>query len=182
MGVFVANVEFEVHFGDGELAHGVYGTQVGAGGEHFFEKVVGYGGVGLVVPGEEVEALAFPAPVFEDLGGELNEVPGDLNAVEGFDFDIAEDVVEEVAEFVEDGFDFVVSEEGGLILGGAGEVAADEAEVGFVLGTGEEVVHPGASAFGFSGMPVGIEGAEEGAIFFVNLVVLNVVVPSFDVF
>lgn len=37
LGIFVVDVEFEVHFGDGELAHDVDGTEVGAGGEHFFE-------------------------------------------------------------------------------------------------------------------------------------------------
>lgn len=53
--------------------------------------------------------------------------------------------------------------------------------MGLVLGTGEEVVHPGAAAFGFSGIPVGVEGAEEGSVFFVDLVVFDVWVPGYDI-
>ena len=52
-----------------------------------------------------------------------------IDAVERFDFDIAEQVVEEVAEFVKDGFDLVVREQGGLARHRGRQVAADEAEV-----------------------------------------------------
>ena len=79
--------------------------------------------------GEAIEAEAVPREVFHDLGGELDEVPDDVNAVEGFEFDVAEEVVKEMAEFVEDGFDFVVGEQSGLAFDRRGEVAADEAEV-----------------------------------------------------
>ena len=82
------------------------------------EKVLGDGFAGFVVAGEEVEGFAFPAPVLHDLGGEFDEVPGDVGAGEDFTSTRLRTVVEEVAELVEDGFDFAVSEQGGFAAEG----------------------------------------------------------------
>ena len=100
-----------------------------------------------------------------------------------FDFDFAAEVVEEVAELVEDGFDFAVCEQGGLVADGGGEVSADEAEVRgafLVAVAGDEVVHPRATALGFAGVPVGVEGAELLVGFAVEEVVeFDFFVPDF---
>ena len=50
-----------------------------------------------MVSGEEVENVPVPAEVFHNLGGKFHKVPGDVDAVEGFDSDIVGEVVEEVA-------------------------------------------------------------------------------------
>ena len=65
-------------------------------------------------------------------------------------------------KFMEDSFDFVVGEEGWFVGGGLGHVAANQAKVRSP-GIGEagfEEIHPGTATFRFTGMPVGIEGAE----------------------
>ena len=81
---FRMQVEFEVDFSEGELAHENRGGHVVFGGDHFLEKIFGYAFTGDVVAGEEIEAFAFPAEIFHDLGGKLDEVPRDIGAGKGF--------------------------------------------------------------------------------------------------
>ena len=76
---------------------------------------------------EEVQTFAFPAPIFEDLGGEFDEVPDDVGAVEGANIDLRKQMVQQMAELVENGFDLAVGEQCGLAGDGRGRVAADNA-------------------------------------------------------
>ena len=63
-----------------------------------------------MVAGEDGEGLFLPAPVLEDLRRQLDEIPSDAHAGEGFDLDLAEEVMEQVTKLVEDRGDFVVIE------------------------------------------------------------------------
>lgn len=65
-----------------------------------------------MVTGEKGERLLLPAPVLENLRRQLDEVPGDAGPREGLDLDLAKQVMEQMAELVEDGRDLVVREQG----------------------------------------------------------------------
>jgi hypothetical protein len=60
------------------------------------------------VAGKQIERLAVPTEVLHDLRGQLDEIPGDIRAGEGFHGDFAEQAVEQVAEFVENRFHLAV--------------------------------------------------------------------------
>jgi len=109
-----AGVQFEVELAEGELAHERRGAEVVARGDHFVEKILRDRLAGFVVAGEQVERLAIPAEIFHDLRGQFDEIPGDVGAGKRFDGHIAEQAVEEVAELVENRFDFRVGQQGGL--------------------------------------------------------------------
>ena len=83
----------------------------------------------LMVTREEVERLPLPGPVLEDLRREFDEVPGDAHAGERLHLDLAEHVVQEVSELVEDRRDLVVGEQRLAAADGRREVAAHQAEV-----------------------------------------------------
>ena len=82
-----------------------------------------------MVTGEDGERLFLPAPVLQDLRRQLDEVPGDADAGERLDFDFAEEMVEQVAELVEDRGDFVVIEQRLLAGDWRREIAAHQAKV-----------------------------------------------------
>ena len=69
------DVEFEVEFGEGELAHEGGGAEVVFRGDHFLEEILGNRLAGFVMAGEEIERLAVPTEVLHDLRGQLDEVP-----------------------------------------------------------------------------------------------------------
>lgn len=151
VGEWPVDVQCQVHLAEAELAHIGAGFHVVARRDHLFEEVLRDGFVRLVVAGKAVEALPLPAPILHDLGGQLDEVPGHVDAVERLHFDLAAEVVEEVSEFVENRLDLAVSQEGGLPADGGREVATDESEVGAarrgrVALTGDEIIHPGTPA------------------------------------
>ena len=104
--------------------------------------------------------------VLHDLGREPHPVAGNVDTGETLDGDIAEQLVEEVSELVEDGFHLTMGKEGGLVPDWFGEVPCDQAEMRLagcsVLSgkAGLQIIHPGAAALGFPWMPVGVERAE----------------------
>ena len=161
-------MQVEVEFGEGELTHaGRGGPEVG-GGIEFGQEVGRQRGAGLVVAGEDGEGLFLPTPVLENLRRQLDEIPGDADAGEGFDFDLAEEVVKQVTEFVEDRGDLVVIEQRLLAGDGRREVAAHQAEVRSerTIGTraaGAEEIHPSPSPLRFTREPVGVERAQQTA-------------------
>ena len=180
------HVEFEVELAEGELAHhGAGGAEV-PGGDEFFEQTTWNRIAGFEMAGEEVQAFAFPAEVLHDLGGKFDEVPIDADAVERWDFDVAAELMEQVAEFMKHGADFIMGEEGGFAIERRSHVAADEAEVEaaiLAIGRGKahfEIVHPGTAAFGVARVPVGVEGADVGAFFVPDFVKFDGGVPDLD--
>lgn len=96
----------------------------------------GFLATGLLLPGGEVvrresgvvlaEGLELgwgPAPVLEHLTGCFDEVPDGVGAVETGVDRLGDEVVDAVAEFVEESHDFVVLEQAGLLGSRLGEVA-----------------------------------------------------------
>ena len=87
-------MQVEVELREAELPHAGGGRTEIRGRFQFSKELGRQGRVRLVVTSEEREGLFFPAPVLENLRRELDEVPGDTHACEGFDFDLGEDVVQ----------------------------------------------------------------------------------------
>ena len=61
--------------------------------------------------------------------GQLDEIPGDVGAGQGADFHAAQQVVQQVAELVEDGLHFAVRQQRRLAAHRRREVAADQSQV-----------------------------------------------------
>ena len=81
--------------------------------------------------------------------------------------------MKEVTELVLESGDFAVEEQGLAGRVGRGDVRDDDADVRGAIFADEELVHPGAGAFGFAGEEVGIEAGEGGAGFIINAVGLD---------
>lgn len=82
-----------------------------------------FGGQCGVVAAEGAELRGCPAPVLEHLAGRLDEVPDCAGAVEAGVGGSRDKIVNAVAQLVEEGYDFVVLEQTGLLGAGLGEVA-----------------------------------------------------------
>ena len=180
-----AHMQGQVHPGQLHLAHRRAGRPEISGRGHLGENRVGDGRPGFVVPGQEVETRALPTPVFHDLRGQLDEVPGDVHAVERLDLHFAKQVVQQVAELVENGLNLPVREQRRPALPWRSEVAADVAEVGRPGAVRprtarHQVAHPGAATLRFARMPVGVKRAEPPAAGVVQVVILNLGVPGLE--
>ena len=182
----VLHVQIEVQFAKAELAHDVAGAAVVFGGDHLLKQTRGDGLAAFVMLREEIEALAFPAEVFHQLRGQLDEVPVNTDAIERGNFDVAAELVQQVAELMENGADLVVREQRWAIADGRGHVAADEAEMeaAIVFATRRdahfEVVHPSAAALRIARMPVGVEGADVDVFFVAHFVEFHLRMPDLD--
>lgn len=159
-------MHFEVELGDAELAHVAGGGHEEAAGLELGGQGLGHGGGVLVVVAEGGDAFGLPGPVFADLAGELDEVPGHAGAGVGFELGVAEHDVHHVAEFVEEHHGIPVAEEGGAIGAGRGHVAHQGGQVrgavlavltGFAIAQGHD---PGAFALHAAGEEVHVEGAQ----------------------
>jgi hypothetical protein len=64
---------------------------------------------------------------FHELRGQFHEVPVNAHAIQRGDFHIAAELVQQMAEFMEDGGDFIVREQCRIAIDRRGHVAADEA-------------------------------------------------------
>ncbi len=110
--------------GEEELGLGVGGVDAGVLGEAVGEQGVRQRGVGFEVAGEEGEDGGVGGEVFHEDGGQLGEVGGAAGAGDVLQGGAAEDGVDGVAHFVEEGLDLVEGEEGGAVrVRGEGEVA-----------------------------------------------------------
>ena len=119
----------QVDEAEAELPHLRVGGAEGAGALHLLKQVVGNRLAGLVVPREQVQRLALPAPVLHDLAGQLDEIPRHVGAGQRADFHAAQQVVQQVAELVEDGLHFAMRQQRGLAAHRRRQVAADQAQV-----------------------------------------------------
>ena len=117
----------EVERREPDLTHlGVCAAKV-AGAVHLREQIVRDRFACLVVPGEQVQGLALPAPVLHDLRRELDPVPRDVRAGQALDFDSAQQVVQQVSELVEDRLDLAMRQQGRAARRRRRQVAAIQA-------------------------------------------------------
>ena len=114
---------------ESQLPHLRVGGAEGLRALHFLEQVFGQALAGLPVAREQVQRLALPAPVLHDLRGQLDEIPGDAGAGQAAHFDAAQQVMQQMAELMEDGFGFAMRQQRGLAVDGRRQVAADQAQV-----------------------------------------------------
>ena len=123
--------------------------------------------IGVVVA-EGLELGGNPAPALEHLTGRFSEVAHSPGAVEAGIGGSGDEVVDAMAELVEEGDDFIVAEEAGFLGRGFGEVA-DEGDGGIVaravLGheAGLDSEFGCVAEFALSGEEVEIEVAHEAA-------------------
>ena len=125
----VGAVQLQVEVREGELPHLQPSTHEAPRGEKAFQQFVREGFARLMVAREEVESFTFPAPVLHDLRRDLDPVPRDVHAAARGDLHPGAGVVQQVAEFMEEGADFTMREQGRTGSGGRVEVAADEGQM-----------------------------------------------------
>ena len=109
-------MEGHVDEGGGCVFDGGEALVEASGGQDGGDLGVGQGGGGLMVAGVGGEGLGEGDPVFVDLGGEFHEVTADGSPGLGGVADVAQEAVQGVAEFMEEGFGVVEAEEGGIGL------------------------------------------------------------------
>src|ERR1700759_1985991 len=90
--------------------------------------------------------------------------------------------MQQMPELVENRFDLPVRQQRGLVADRRRKIAADQSQVRLesVSGgaAGQQAVHPGAAALVLSRIPIGVESAEKRSVFVVDVVKLDVLVPS----
>ena len=87
---------------------------------------------GLVVARKQIQSFAFPGPVLHDLRRQFHEIPGHVHAGEAAQLHAGQTMVQQMSEFMKNGLDFAMSEQGGAIGAGRRQVAADQAQVRIV--------------------------------------------------
>ena len=155
-------------------------------GDHPLEQRFGHRRAGLVVARVERDALAGPGPVLEDLRRDLDEVPRNGGGPAGAHFDARQQVVEQVPVLVEHGAHLVRDEQGRRAVVRRRQVALDDADVWIEAAVRaraavDEPVHPRTATLAFPGEPVGVEGAELGAVLGRRRVGADARVPDVDV-
>ena len=133
---------------------------------------------------EAVERLALPAEVLHELAGQLDGVPFDaVDARHRRPADLGQQVVQAVAELVEQGDDVVVGQQAGAALDGRRGVAGEVGH-GDLAGEAEPRaadVHPRAAALALAGVVVEVHAGTHAAIGIEHVEVLHVRMPGRDV-
>ena len=149
--VAVGGVQFEVEQGELQLArHHHAGLEV-LRRQHHVQLVLRQGFAGLVVAGNVRQAFGVPAPVLHELARQLHRIPGHaVDARRASVLDLGQEVVQAMAEFVEQRGDLVMGQERRALAHRRGEVAdqvghrrLQRAVSGAALVAG--AVHPGAA-------------------------------------
>ena len=122
--VAVGGVQFEVEQAELDLPHHHQPGLEILRRQHLVQQVLWQRVAGLVVAGDQRQAVRLPAPVLHKLARQLHGIP--RHAVDpgcAGVFDAGQQVVQAVAEFVEQGGDFIVGQQRRLAADGRGEVA-----------------------------------------------------------
>ena len=109
-----------------DLAHGLHAALEVLGRQHLVEQRARQNLAGVHMLGHVVHHVPFPAEVLHELAGQLHRVP--FHAVDAGHaevFDPGQQVVQAVAEFVEQGDHFVVGEQRRLAADRGGEIAVE---------------------------------------------------------
>ncbi len=178
----VLAVNAHVEQGEFQLAHHLHGRLEMARGNELVEQRLGQRLARLVVAGEQVDGLFFPAPVLHELAGQFHRVP--FHAVDPGDVRIVhpgEHVVQAVAELVEQGDHLVMGEQGRLVAhrrgGVAGHVGDRDLHPVPVPHPVHALVHPGAAALLGPGVEVQVELCAGRAVGITDLVEAHVRMP-----
>ena len=152
---------------------------------HALEQIGAEGLAGLVVAADDIQGLAFPAPVFHELARQLDRVPGD--AVDPGDARVVhprQEMVEAVPELVEQGDDLAVRQERGLFADRgceiAGQVSDRRLQAFGAAAPHDALVHPGPATLVRSGIEVEVESAPLRPVRVVDLEEPHVRVPDLD--
>ncbi len=138
-------------------------------GEHAREQFVGQRFAGLPMPREQVQRLALPAEVLHELAGQFDRVP--FHAVDAGDarvIDFGEQMMQAVAEFVEQRGDFVMREQARAIRGRrrkiAGEVGDRQMRRVAVAETRTAYVHPRSATLAGARIQIDIAAGEDATV------------------
>ena len=180
-------IQTEIAEGKFELAVELAGGKVAFGGNQAVDELGRQGFAGLVVAGSQRQYFFVPYPVFQHLAGKFHRVPRyAVDAGYGGDVDLGEHLVQAVAEFVEQGYGFVVQKQV-VAVGRFAEVAHDKRH-GFLLcavgkaAAAEPAFLPRAAAFAFAGENVGVKRCGVAAGLVVNFKKAHVGMPHRHVF
>ena len=136
--------------------------------------------------GEAVKAFTVPTEILHDLGGEFHKVPGDIHPIEGFDFHVAQQMMQQVPELVKHGLYLGMRKEGRLAIDRRRHIPTNQTKMRLPVApaggrqTSFEIVHPCSAALGIAGVPICVKRAEVSALGVVDFVELDLRVPDFD--
>ena len=139
-----------------------------------------------MVAGNQRQRFRVPAPVFQELAGQLHRIPGHaVNARHVHHLHLGEHVVQAVAEFVEQRGDFVVGQQRRLAVHRRGKVTGQERHrqlqlAAHIAPAHPAVGHPGTAALALAGEQVQIEPGN-GLAVTADAVSFGVFVPGFYV-
>ncbi len=152
--------------GEGILAVDLNAASEGGGAVHAGDQVGGDGFAGFVVMSELGEDLRAANPFFEHLRRSFDEIGFHADAGDAGPLLLAaEDVVHQVAEFVEESLHVAVIHEAGIVRSGCGKVA-DEDGFGKLLAADavEHRSHFGVAVLAGARVHVEIEAADRFAV------------------
>ena len=158
-------VQRQIDEAESQLPHLRVGGAKCFGALHLLKQIVGNLCTRFPMPCEQVQRFALPTPVLHDLRRQLDEIPSDACARQAPHFHAAQQMMQEMAELVENRLDFAMGQQRRFAIHGRGQIAADQSEVGAAGGgiAGDERVHPRPASLVFTREPVGVEGAKECA-------------------
>src|SRR6185437_4947126 len=91
----------QIHKSESKLAHlPIRGAEI-ARALHLLKQLFGNRFSGLPVAREQVQRIALPGPVLHDLRWQFHEIPRDAGAREATHFNMTQNVMQQMAEFVE---------------------------------------------------------------------------------
>ena len=162
-------MQLQIHKAEPKLPHLRIRAAVSAGANHLPEQILGNRLSGLVMPREEIQRLALPAPVLHDLAGQFDEIPRYGRARQAAHFNTAQHMMQQMPELMEDGFHFAMRQQRRLLADRRSEIAAHATQSAVrtrpaVSTPVMKRFHPGAVALRFARIPVGIKRAEQDVV------------------
>ena len=166
-----------------QLPHHVHTDQEIFRRDHFVEQRAGQGFAGVHVAGHVLQHVPFPAEIFHELARQFHRIPLDaVNARHAQFFDLRQQMMQAVAEFVEQRDHFVVGEQRGLAADGRGKITVQVSHGRLYAAADappcDGVVHPRAAALGFAGVHVEVKLADQFAGAIADVKKLNRLVPQ----
>ena len=178
----VTRVQQQVGKAETKLPHLRVGRPKRARTLHLLKQLFRYRRARLPVPCEQIESLALPTPVLHDLRGQFHKVPRHVGARQRAHLDAAEQVMQQMAKLVKDGFHFAVGQQGRPAADRRSQISADQAQVRteavWRRPACNERVHPGPAPLVVAGIPVGVKPTQQSTIRIEDVVVTHLGIPS----
>ena len=125
----VARMQHQVDEAESQLPHLRVGGAESARALHLLEEILGNRLARLIVAREQIERRALPAPVLHDLRGQLDKIPRHAGAGQRADLHPAQQVMQQMAELVENRLHIAMRQQRRLAADRRAEVAADQPQM-----------------------------------------------------